>query len=127
MKLLTLPVCPRCGKKYSYREAKMLKSSRKECIYCGKKISVGKMPQGFILMAFVCAVMIIFDLIVFVTASSLDLTGFIIMTAIDAAAVTAGVLMLPLTVRLKAEKLTKSEKKRSKGAVKNGGTSKNGK
>lgn len=127
MKLLALPICPYCGKKYSYKETKRLKGSLKECIYCRKKISVRKMPSGLVLIAVISAVLIIIDLIVLAAVSDLNGAVLIIMTAADAAAVTAGVSMLPLTVRIKAEKPTKSEKKRSQRAAKNGGTRKNGK
>lgn len=66
------------------------------------------------MLAAICSLMIIFNLIVFYTSRGLTLPGFIILAVCDLAAVTAAILLLPLTVRLKAEKMTKSEKRSAK-------------
>ena len=114
MKLLTLPVCPHCGTKYGYKETSEMKSGVQNCYYCKKKFVPQKKQGRIIMLCTVCMIMIIFNLIIFYSSRGLSLSGFAILVASDAAAVTAAVLLFPLTVRLKPVKMTKSEKKSAK-------------
>ena len=71
----------------------------------------------------VIIISVIFNLIVLYTSKGMSFPGFMMLTAADAAAAAAGVLMLPLTVRFIKEKPSKAEKRetRRQRSVNNGG------
>ncbi len=118
--MLKLPVCPHCHAVYSYKEVRDMKQGSMLCYHCKKKFSVNKKLTRFIFLAVVCAVLIIFNLAVIFSTDNIS----IVMIITDMVFVTAAVLMSPLTVRFKPEKMTKSEKnsvsENKKRGIKNG-------
>ncbi len=123
MKLLSLPVCPHCGLVYTYSETAHIKSGPRMCIHCKKKFRVEKRTGTAVMISAVIIISVIFNLIVLYTSKGMSFPGFMMLTAADAAAAAAGVLMLPLTVRFIKEKPSKAEKRetRRQRSVNNGG------
>lgn len=111
--MLKLPVCPHCHAVYSYKEVSEMHQGDKICYHCKKKFSVRKTAGAFIWISVICALLVVFNLIIIFSTDDFN----IIPVLTDLAAVTAAVLMLPLTVRFRPLKLTKSEKRsiREKG------------
>ncbi len=107
--MLKLPVCPHCGAVYTYREVSNMKKGIQLCYHCQKKFSVHKSAGRTILMTSVCVALIIAN-----TAIMYSSNNFIpvVMMIADAVFVTAAVLLIPLTVRFKPEKMTKAEKRK---------------
>ena len=109
--MLKLPVCPHCHAVYRYKEVSNMKQGIHFCYHCGKKFKVNKILYGSIFICIVCILLIAANLMILF--SSEHFIALLIMLS-DLAVVTAAVLMLPLTVVFKAEKITKSEKKKMK-------------
>ncbi len=105
-----LPVCPGCGAKYSYGEIWDIKKGMHICDSCEKKFIVNK-KRGTLLLLISCILMILINLIVIFSSGELEITGLVILTAIDAAVITAAALLRPLTVRFIPVKMTKAEKR----------------
>ena len=102
-----MPVCPHCHAVFSYSEVRNMKQGDKICYHCKKKFSVRKLLPAFIFLSVVCALLVVINLAVIFSTENIS----IMIIIVDLLFVTAAVLMLPLTVSFKAEKLTKSEKK----------------
>lgn len=84
-----------------------MKQGTRLCYHCGKKFSVNKRTGRTIFMLVVCTILICANVFIFITTENFN----IITLLTNLAVITVAVLMLPLTVRFKAEKFTKSEKK----------------
>ncbi len=104
--LLRLPVCPHCHAVYTYKEVSDMHSGNMICYHCKKKFSVRKLPGAALWLSVICTLLVIFNLVIIFSTDNFTVVPLIA----DLAAVTAAVLLLPLTVRFRAEKITKSEK-----------------
>ena len=109
--MLRLPVCPHCHAVYTYKEVSDMHSGNMICYHCKKKFSVSKTKGKLLFMSAVCLLLIAANTAIMVTSE--NFVPVIIMLA-DAAVITAAIFMLPLTVRFRAEKFTKSEKREKK-------------
>lgn len=105
--MLRLPVCPHCHAVYSYKEVSDMRQGKMICYHCKKKFSVSKFPGAAVWLLIICTLLVIFNLVMIFSTD--DFTIITLLT--DLAAVTAAVLLMPLTVRFRAEKQTKSEKR----------------
>lgn len=112
--MLKLPVCPHCGAVYTYKEVFNMKKGSRLCYHCKKKYSVHKIAGGAVLMTIVCVFLIFANTAIMVSSENFIP---IVMVIADAVFITAAVLMLPLTVKFRAEKFTKSEKRKQKENV----------
>ncbi len=84
-----------------------MKQGSSICYHCKKKFSVRKLLPSFIFLSVVCAVLVMIDLAVIISTDNISP----VIVIADLTAVTAAVLMLPLMVSFKPEKMTKSEKR----------------
>ncbi len=88
-----------------------MKQGERFCYHCKKKYRVNKKTGSLILISVVCIVLIFINLLIFLTNENINM---ILLVLLNFSVVTAAVLILPLTVRFKAEKIRKAEKKRLK-------------
>ena len=106
--MLRLPVCPHCHAVYSYKEVNEMKQGARLCYHCNKKFMADKKFGRFIFLPAVCLILILINVMIFISTDSFSI---VIMLA-DLVIVTAAVMLMPLTVRFKPEKMTKSEKRK---------------
>ena len=109
--MLKLPVCPHCKAVYSFSEVKKMKQGVAFCYHCKKKFRVNKTKGAALFILIVCILLITANTAIMV--SSENFVSVIIILA-DAAVITAVLMLLPFTVRFRAEKLTKAEKREKK-------------
>lgn len=109
--MLKLPVCPHCNAVYRYKELISMKGTN-NCYHCGKKFIVKRAEGRAVLLCVVCILLIIFNLFLFFSSQDLKITG--VLTVADAIVICAAFAAFPFTVRFKAVKITKSQKKKLK-------------
>ena len=86
-----------------------MKQGERFCYHCKKKYRVYKTRGRLILISVVCIILVCINLLIFFASDNINMPVLILM---NISVVTAAVLILPLTVRFKAEKIKKSEKKK---------------
>ena len=106
--MFKLPVCPHCKVAYSYKEITFIKQGIHICYHCNKKFRVIKYRGQFLLMLIVCTLLVAVNVFMLFNNDNINLA---VLAIANASVVTAAILMFPLMVIFKAEKITKSEKK----------------
>lgn len=105
--MLRLPVCPHCHAVYSYKEVSEMKQGAQFCYHCRKKFTADKKIGNFVFLPVVCLILIVINVMIFISTDQLS----IVIMLTDLIVVTAAVLLRPMTVRFRPEKITKSEKR----------------
>lgn len=111
---LKLPLCPHCGAIYSYIEVKRLKGIN-SCHHCKKRFEVKKAFGRIVLLSVVCLILTAVNILLMLSTKDLKIVG--VLAAVDLIAVCISFLLFPFTVKFRAIKTTKSQKK----LLKNGG------
>ncbi len=88
-----------------------MKQGERFCYHCKKKYRVDKITGSLIFISAVCIVLVCLNLFLFCTNENINM---ILLILLNLSVVTSAVLILPLTVRFKAEKIKKAEKRRLK-------------
>lgn len=108
---MKLPVCPYCHSVYRYRDVVNISEKRHNCYHCGRAFEVSKATGRTVLMLIVCCVLISFNVLLFYTSKNINI---VVMAITDAAFIAAAIMLFPFTVKFRAVKMTKSEKRKNK-------------
>ena len=109
--MFKLPVCPHCKVAYSYKEITFIKQGTHICYHCNKKFRVIKYRGQFLLMLIVCILLIAANVFMLFNNDNVNLA---VIAIANASVITAAILIFPLMVTFRPEKITKSEKKELK-------------